>query len=259
MKRKRRKKQSNKVAGLALFAAGAVMLGMALWLAGNRFPAGTAALSNALSRTHNSGQPIDIGPERPPKQDFTDNALIQAAQGLWVLDLKDGRATLAVQKDFFQILFVPFSGAEKGWRLYSLGDLEVKDHFLVLAPRNDPAPPQGLPPALKPFSRPLTLRAFAVEARIGARGTEEMIWKKGPETYGGVHGVGMFHPLFAHSTAPEQDLVWTRAPAATSSVAKFPATESATPSATATAPKSSSLPSSSLQAQPGSSPHAGTP
>lgn len=245
MKRKRRKKQSNTIAGAVLFAAGAVMLGAALWLAGDRLPAGTAALSGALSRIHSSGPPIDIGPERPPKQDFADNALIQAAQGLWVLNLKDGRATLAVQKDFFQILFVPFSGAEKGWRLYSLGDLEVKDHFLVLAPRNDPAPPQGLPPALKPFSRPLTLRAFAVEARIGARGTDEMIWKKGPETYGGVHGVGMFHPLFAHSTAPGQDLVWTRAPAGPSS-----ASPPASPS---------SVPSPSPQAQPGTSPHAGTP
>lgn len=189
------------------------MLGAVLWLAAGKMSGGGSSLPAFFQA--NPGAPIDLGPERPPKEDFSDDSLIRAAQGVWLADLKDGRATLRIQKDTFQILFVPFTGDEKGWRLYSLGDLEVKDRFLVLAPRNDPAPPKGLDPALKKFSRPLTLRAFAVEARLGADENGEMVWKKGPGTYNGVHGVPMFHPLFEHSGAADGEVHWKRAPAPT--------------------------------------------
>lgn len=190
------------------------MLGAVLWLAIGRISGGESSLP-AFFRA-NPGKPIDIGPERPEKEDFTDDALIQAAQGVWLADMKDGRATLQIQKDTFQILFVPFSGPEKGWRFFSLGDLEVKDHFLILAQRNDSDPPKGVSPALKQFYRPLTLRAFAVEARIGTDDSgkgEEMTWKKGPGTYNGVHGVPMFHPLFERSGTTDGDIHWKRAPA----------------------------------------------
>lgn len=226
-----RRKNRDKAVGLAVFIAGALMLGAVLWLAIGRISGGESALP-ALFRA-NPGAPIDIGPERPEKEDFTDDALIQAAQGVWLADMKDGRATLQIQKDTFQILFVPFTGPEKGWRLFSLGDLEVKDHFLVLAPRNDPAPPKGLDPALKNFSHPLTLRAFAVEARLDTADSgknAEMTWKKGPGTYNGVHDVPMFHPLFEHSGTANGEILWRRAPAPPPATEKKAKPESPDPS-----------------------------
>lgn len=199
------KSPDQRTIGLAVFAVGALAVLAAGVLAFGKFSGrGPGAAVFA------SPAPIDVGPQRPPQKDSAHEPLIQSLQGLWIAELSGGRASFQVSGDKYLILFIPFSGPKKGWRLYARGALEVAEgKYLVLALDNDLTPPGKDDPQAKLYYSPLTGRSFAIVATVGADGT--LIWEKGPATFGGVHGESLFHPLFEHAPNLNSNFAWKRA------------------------------------------------
>lgn len=206
-----------KYLSLGIFSAGSLAL-----LAAGTIALGRFSDTGPAAAFFVPAGPIDVGAEPRVKRDFTGNPVVQTLKGLWVAELRTGRASLQISRDRFQMIFVPFSGPEKGYRLFSHGDLEVVEKNLILVADNETQPPAGTDPALKRFYRPLTGRAFAIALEMPA--PDSMIWRKGPGTYDGVHGVPSFHPLFNQANiAPDQAIVWKRMPAPEKQKADAPA------------------------------------
>lgn len=191
----------------AAFPWGLVLVGGAAVVLAAVFFTGVWPRQDKAAGFFSAPTPIDVGPQRREKRDFTGDAMVRAIQGLWIAEMPAGKATLQISGDRFQMVFVPFEGRDKGYRLFSRGNLETADGgVLVLGADNDPTPPESPDLALRKFYKPLTLRAFAVVAASPSPG--RMRWGKGPGTYDGVHGIPEFHPLFSYGDRPIESILW---------------------------------------------------